>query len=126
MFTIDAVVLYVKDLDKTEQFYSALFSTTGSRFSPTFLSFELSPHLSVHFKLASAVLPESEVTGGGGELVLATAGESELNNLFNEWIKWGVSVVQEPIYLPFGYTFVVADPDNHRIRVWCKSMHKSL
>jgi predicted enzyme related to lactoylglutathione lyase len=32
------------------------------------------------------------------------------------WTKLGLEVVQEPTRMDFGFTFVVADPDGHRLR----------
>ena len=35
---------------------------------------------------------------------------------YEEWTKLGLKVVQEPTEMDFGFTFVVEDPDGHRLR----------
>ena len=37
------------------------------------------------------------------------------------WTKLGLAVVQEPTRMDFGFTFVVADPDGHRLRPFVRA-----
>jgi predicted lactoylglutathione lyase len=35
---------------------------------------------------------------------------------YEDWKKLGLEVLQEPTDMAFGFTFVVEDPDGHRLR----------
>ena len=35
---------------------------------------------------------------------------------YEDWKKLGLKVLQEPTDLDFGFTFIVEDPDGHRLR----------
>ena len=37
---------------------------------------------------------------------------------FADWKQRGLTIVQEPVQMDFGHTFVAADPDGHRLRVF--------
>jgi predicted enzyme related to lactoylglutathione lyase len=37
---------------------------------------------------------------------------------FTDWKRRGLNIIQEPVQMDFGYTFVAADPDGHRLRVF--------
>jgi predicted lactoylglutathione lyase len=53
---------------------------------------------------------------GGVELSFSLPDESAVRGTYATWTKLGLAVVQEPTQLDFGFTFVVADPDGHRLR----------
>jgi len=40
----------------------------------------------------------------------------DVDALYKEWGKLGIQVEQKPTDMDFGRTFVVVDPDGHRIR----------
>ncbi|MBC7860514.1 MAG: drug:proton antiporter, partial [Burkholderiaceae bacterium] len=35
-----------------------------------------------------------------------------------DWARRGLAIIQTPIELDFGHTFVALDPDGHRLRVF--------
>ena len=37
---------------------------------------------------------------------------------FADWKQRGLPILQEPVQMDFGHTFVAADPDGHRLRVF--------
>jgi hypothetical protein len=37
---------------------------------------------------------------------------------FADWKKRGLNILQEPVQMDFGTTFVATDPDGHRLRVF--------
>ena len=45
---------------------------------------------------------------------------SDINNLL-DGIGNGVQILQAPVTLEFGHTFVGADPDGHRLRVYSRA-----
>jgi len=55
---------------------------------------------------------------GAGELSLSDLESADVvDRLYAQWKALGISMVLEPTTLEFGYTFVAADPDGHRLRV---------
>lgn len=55
---------------------------------------------------------------GGSELGFNLPGRGEVDRLLQEWTALGLDIVQSPTDLDFGYTFVAADSDGHRLRVF--------
>jgi predicted lactoylglutathione lyase len=53
---------------------------------------------------------------GGVELSFSLPDEAAVRDTYAAWTKLGLEVVQEPTHMDFGFTFVVADPDGHRLR----------
>jgi predicted lactoylglutathione lyase len=53
---------------------------------------------------------------GGVELSFSLPDETAVRATHAAWTKLGLEVVQEPAHMDFGFTFVVADPDGHRLR----------
>ena len=43
----------------------------------------------------------------------------EVEALCAEQRRKGVTILQEPVTMDFGRTFLAADPDGHRLRVFC-------
>ncbi|WP_408607720.1 VOC family protein [Enterovibrio coralii] len=62
--------------------------------------------------------PTSSVRGGGAELSLSLPQRGAFNRLYEDWKSKGVHFLQEPKEAIYGMNFVVADLDNHRIRVF--------
>jgi hypothetical protein len=64
------------------------------------------------------VEPAAKVTGGGHEVCFEVGDKPRVDAVFKEWGGRGLTVAQEPVEMDFGYTFVVLDPDQHRLRVF--------
>lgn len=41
-----------------------------------------------------------------------------VDEIYSEWGKLDITLVQKKTMMDFGYTFVATDPDGHRIRVF--------
>jgi len=120
MVTFDSIVLYVEDIQRSRAFYSRLFDSKALELSPTFVSFNLTSCFTLQLKQRDQAIPAADTLGGGTELSLAVESRIELDSLYKEWQAKGVEFLQEPTELVFGMTFVVQDPDLHRIRVFCQ------
>lgn len=59
--------------------------------------------------------PRVEATAGAQEICFST---EDVDGLYESWGKKHLTVIQKPTDLDFGRTFVVADPDGHRIRIY--------
>ncbi|HVR58806.1 MAG TPA: VOC family protein, partial [Pseudolabrys sp.] len=55
---------------------------------------------------------------GAGEVAFTVEDTAAVNATFADWKKRGLTILQEPVQMDFGHTFVAADPDGHRLRVF--------
>jgi catechol 2,3-dioxygenase-like lactoylglutathione lyase family enzyme len=55
---------------------------------------------------------------GGLELCFTEASAEAVDERHRAWTALGLETLQAPQPMDFGYTFVVADPDGHRLRVF--------
>ena len=51
-------------------------------------------------------------------MCIAVDGNQRVDELFADWGARKLTVAQAPEEMDFGYTFVVLDPDQHRLRVF--------
>ncbi len=82
--------------------------------APTFALFVLAN--GVKLGLWSRKTAEPKVTAYPGASEICFSHEN-VDDLYEQWKKKGLSFAQEPKDMDFGRTFVVLDPDGHRIRV---------
>ncbi|STX28510.1 bleomycin resistance protein [Legionella beliardensis] len=115
MLEPSTIIIYVDDLAKSKSFYQSLLSIKPDTHSSTFIAFAFSNGMHLGLKDKQTVHPSPE-GHGGGELAFTLANTQQVDELFLEWQQKGVTV-SEPVYLPFGYTFVALDPDGNRLRV---------
>jgi len=111
-------ILYVNDPLRSAAFYSRLLWKQPVAVSPTFCLFELDSGLMLGLWSKHTVEPAATVTGGGSEVGFAVASNEAVEAIYNDWVTWGMTIVQRPIEMDFGFTFVALDPDNHRLRVF--------
>jgi uncharacterized glyoxalase superfamily protein PhnB len=57
--------------------------------------------------------------GGGTEIMFSVDSRAEVAALHQSWQARGVTILQVPEQMDFGYTFTACDPDGHRLRVSC-------
>lgn len=115
----DTILFYVEDIPRSQAFYTQLLGVEPAIASPGFVLYatENAPKLAI-WKRAAA-MPAASVTGGGGEINFTASSRHQVDGLYATWKKNGVIFLQEPTDIEFiGYTFVAADPDGHRMRVF--------
>lgn len=112
------VLLYVTDPRASAAFYAALLDRPPVEASPAFALFALDSGLKLGLWARAGVEPAASAGGGGGELALAVGSEEVVAACFAEWQARGLTVLQHPVHRDFGYTFVITDPDGHRLRVF--------
>jgi len=117
LFEPNAIVLYVKDLTLTSNFYQDLLGIMLEEASPTFHAFKLSNGMSLALKAQYSVEPPSDGTYGNGELAFTLDNNQQVDDLFSAWQAKEIHILAPPNIVPFGYTFVAADPDGNRLRV---------
>ena len=112
------LALYVKNLSKSTEFYKKLFEMEPAAQRPGFVLFALPNGLQFGLWLTGTVEPEAEITGGGAEYGIALPDDAGLRQSFETSRAHGLTVIQSPTEMNFGLTYVVEDPDRHRIRYY--------
>ena len=115
------VILYVDSPPRSVAFYSALLGQPPVESSPTFAMFALDSGVMLGLWSKHTVEPTIErgvEAGGGTELAFTVDSRSHVDQLHGEWSGRGLPILQAPMTMDFGYTFVALDPDRHRLRVF--------
>ena len=117
----DFTILFVDNPLVSADFYQALFGTEPVEKSPTFVLFVLKT--GIKFGLWSRHTAEPSVKGepGGSEVCFKLDHAAGVDKTYADWTARGLRVLQTPVEMDFGYTFVVTDPDGHRLRVYAMS-----
>ena len=118
VFTPNSVILYISDVKASTGFYRKILGSGPVETYPGFSVFSLSDGMTLGLQAADQIEPAAEPYIGGGELSLSNVESADVvDRLYARWKALGISMVLEPTTLEFGYTFVAADPDGHRLRV---------
>jgi hypothetical protein len=83
--------------------------------------FELAPDLRLGLWARHDVQPAPRGVADTGELAMVVGSNEEVEALCADRKRKGVTILQEPVTKDFGLTFLAADPDGHRLRVFCPS-----
>ena len=113
------VLLYVDKPQKSADFYARLLDRPPLGSSPNFVMFELAPDLRLGLWARRDVEPAPRGAAAAGELAMAVGSNEEVEALCADQRRKGVTILQEPVTMDFGRTFLAADPDGHRLRVFC-------
>jgi catechol 2,3-dioxygenase-like lactoylglutathione lyase family enzyme len=112
------VILYVDSPAASAAFYADLLGKPAVEASPTFAMFALESGVMLGLWSRHTVDPAATGSAGGGEIAFTVADSDAVNAVHGDWRKRGLTVIQPPIRLDFGHTFVALDPDGHRLRVF--------
>ncbi|MBZ5712764.1 VOC family protein [Nannocystis pusilla] len=115
MRTLNYLLLAVRDPLQSAELYSQLLGREPVERSKTFVLYVLPTGLKIGLWSASDMTPPPK-SAGGVEISLTEASKEAVRATYAEWTKLGLKVVQEPTEMDFGFTFVVEDPDGHRLR----------
>jgi predicted enzyme related to lactoylglutathione lyase len=114
-------LLYVDNPETSAAFYRRLLGQAPVELSPTFALFVLSNGLKLAMWSKHSVEPAATATGGGGEIGFMCELPQQVDVLYQRWNEQGLKMIQPPVTLDFGYSFVACDPDGHRLRVYSLS-----
>lgn len=109
------VLLFVENPQKSGLFYQDLFEIKPIEESPTFVMFALKN--GVMLGLWNKYTAEPRVEAPPGALEICFPSE-DVDALYETWGKKHLVIAQKPTDMDFGRTFVVLDPDGHRIRIY--------
>lgn len=118
MITPSMTMIYVDSPEKSAEFYRQLLGTEPVEQSPTFALFIFNNGFKLGMWSKHTVEPAPATTGGGTEICFMCEQPQQVDALYQQWRDKGLTIVQSPVELDFGYTFVAADPDGHRLRVY--------
>jgi catechol 2,3-dioxygenase-like lactoylglutathione lyase family enzyme len=114
-------LFYVESPPRSAEFYAGLLGRPPLEASPTFALFALDSGVKIGFWSSATVEPVVPDVGVGGEIAFAVPDVAAVTELHTAWTERGLVVVQAPVTLDFGHTFVALDPDGHRLRVFAPS-----
>ncbi|NKL63429.1 drug:proton antiporter [Rhizobium leguminosarum] len=118
MIDSNSILLFVADVPKSAGFYGQLLGQDLVEFSPTFAMFILPSGLALGLWGKAGVEPAPAATGGGCDVGFKVATADMVDTLHAEWQAKDATILLPPTSLDFGRTFVAADPDGHRLRVY--------
>ena len=111
-------LLYVEDPLKSVEFYEKLLLAKPVEASPGYAMFALTAPVMLGLWKRADVLPKVTAPTGCNEVGFHVESKEIVEKFFESAKMIGASVLQEPVQMDFGYTFTVADPDGHRLRVF--------
>jgi len=114
-------LLYVEDPIASAAFYEKLLRALPVEASPGFAMFALTEPTMLGLWKRADVLPKVSAPTGCNELGFHVESQTIVEQFFEAAKQIGAKVLQEPTQMDFGYTFTVADPDGHRLRVFAPS-----
>jgi len=121
MLNANFVILYVDNPAASAAFYRRLLGSEPVEASPTFALFALRTGLMLGLWSRHTVEPAAAAAGGGAEIAMTVADDAAVDATCADWQERGLTILQQPVDLDFGRTFVALDPDGHRLRVFAPS-----
>ena len=117
---LNYLLLAVKDPRRSAEIYDQLLGVKPVENSPTFVLYVLPTGFKVGLWAAEGMKPVPR-PAGGVELSFSLPDEAAVRATYAAWTRLGLAVVQEPTHMDFGFTFVVADADGHRLRPFARA-----
>lgn len=114
-------ILYVDSPESSAHFYADLFGSPAIEASATFAMFALGSGFMLGLWSKHTVEPRAIDVGVAGEVAFAVVEKSLVESTYQAWVAKGLVIIQTPVEMDFGYTFVALDPDGHRLRVFASS-----
>jgi len=112
------VLLYVENPPASAGFYSDLLGHPVIESSPTFAMLPLREGVMLGLWSRQTVEPAATSQAGGSEVAFTVESAAAVKATFADWKQRGLTILQEPVRMDFGDTFVATDPDGHRLRVF--------
>jgi catechol 2,3-dioxygenase-like lactoylglutathione lyase family enzyme len=111
------LLLHVDSPAASAAFYETLLGHPPIETSPTFVMFALRSGIMLGLWSRHTVEPETGAAGAS-ELAFTVENEKAVDAAYADWKGKNVSILMAPATMDFGRTFVAADPDGHRLRVF--------
>jgi catechol 2,3-dioxygenase-like lactoylglutathione lyase family enzyme len=111
------VILYVADPRRSVAFWSEILGHPPIEVADTFAMLAMTDGVMLGLWSHQTLAPAASAGPGGSELAITVATPAAVDETHAAWAAKGVPVLLPPTDLDFGRSFVVADPDGHRLRV---------
>ncbi|OBU69015.1 drug:proton antiporter [Stenotrophomonas maltophilia] len=121
MFKPSTLLQYVNDVAASAAFYSGILGAPPIEQSPGFALFLLGDGAALGLWQRDDVQPPVSAQAGAAELAMVVASPDAVQQMHEAWRTLGVQILQPPVMLEFGHTFVGVDPDGHRLRVYSRA-----
>lgn len=115
MSNLGFILVFVANPLKSSRFYQNLLNIKPIEESATFVMFALKNGVMLGLWSKYTAEPRVEAQAGAVEICFPT---DDVDALYEEWGINEVTILQKPTDMDFGRTFVVLDPDGHRIRIY--------
>jgi catechol 2,3-dioxygenase-like lactoylglutathione lyase family enzyme len=112
------VLLYVDKPRASADFYAALLGAPIVEASDTFAMLPLREGVMLGLWSRHTVEPHPAGAAGSSEIAFTVANDAEVDRSHRDWAAKGLAILQEPVAMDFGRTFVALDPDGNRLRVF--------
>lgn len=110
-------LLYVDKPTASAGFYADLLGLEAVHSSPNFSTVTLPSGFVLALWSKHTARPAPSAANGSGELLVMVDSPAAVDSTCETWRLKGLIILQEPVDMDFGRTFVALDPDGHRIRV---------
>ena len=114
MLQLSFVILMVENPGSSSALYGELLGLTPTEASPSFVMFTLPSGMTLALEARADAEPPVTAPPGGAEIAFTAP---DVDAVHAAWRNRGLAIVQAPVDMPFGRTFVALDPDGHRLRV---------
>jgi len=115
MRELNYLLLSVSNPTESAKLYTQLLGREPVNASQTFVLYVLENGVRVGLWLRDEIQPAPK-PAGGVEISFSEPSREAVLKTYEDWKQLGVQVVQAPTDMDFGFTFVVEDPDGHRLR----------
>jgi len=114
----NSLLLYVADTARSAEFFHQLFEIPVVEQSVNFAMLVSSTGWALGLWALHDVKPAPHGGVGGFELMVTLDSEGAVDQALAQAQALKAPVVQAPVRLDFGYTFVIQSPDGHLVRVF--------
>jgi len=104
------VLLYVENPPASASFYADLLGRSIVDSSPTFAMLPLSDGVMLGLWSRRTVEPAAAGQAGAGEVAFTVENSAAVEATFADWKQRGLSILQEPVQMDFGTTFIATNP----------------
>lgn len=112
------LLLHVEDHAASATFYNELLGLPIIEQKDDFAMLPLRDGVMLGLWAKTTVEPASSGQSGANEVAFTVADAAVVDAMHADWQRRGLDILQAPTRMSFGATFVAADPDGHRLRVF--------
>jgi catechol 2,3-dioxygenase-like lactoylglutathione lyase family enzyme len=115
MRSLDYILLAVRDPLSSGKLYAKILGTEPVEASPGFVLFVTGNGGKIGLWLADEIEPKAK-PAGGLEISFTEPDKAALLATHDAWQALGLTILQPPTEMDFGFTFTAEDVDGHRLR----------